>query len=103
MEKPLFIPLKREYYEAFRKGEKKVEYRKYGPRWNERVAYRDRRVVLSLGYGRKHRLFGKIDWCFKEDDMKSEAFLGIYEKVPAWCMEIKLSDWGNEAELRRTC
>lgn len=102
LEKDLFIPLKREYYEAFRTGEKKTEYRKYGPRWNETTGYRGRRVTLSLGYGRKHRLFGKIVWAFKEDDMKfHKGYQSIYGDVPAWCMEIEIKRDFNERELSR--
>lgn len=59
-EKPLFIPLKRQYFEAFKSGEKKEEYRPYGPRWNERTCTIGRPVVLSLGYGTQQRLRGKI-------------------------------------------
>lgn len=66
--KPLFIPLKAEYFEAFERGEKKVEYRKYtpndardsGPRWNEVTCAVGRPVVLSYGYGKKRRLRGVI-------------------------------------------
>jgi hypothetical protein len=58
--KPLFIPLKREFFEAFERGEKTTEYRKYGPRWNERTCTVGREVTLSLGYGNKHRLYGRI-------------------------------------------
>lgn len=58
--KPLFIPLKREYYEAFVKGEKTVEYRKYGPGWNERTCQVGRPVTLSLGYGKQARRSGTI-------------------------------------------
>jgi len=57
---PLFIPLKREYYEAFISGTKRQEYRPWGPRWNERTCVVGRPVVLSLGYGRAHRRTGKI-------------------------------------------
>lgn len=39
-EKLIFIPLKREFFEAFENGMKTVEYRKYGPRWNERTCGR---------------------------------------------------------------
>lgn len=45
--KPLFIPLKGEFYEAFADGSKTVEYRRYGPRWNERTCERGRPVVLT--------------------------------------------------------
>ena len=58
--KPLFIPLKTEYFEAFKAGTKKVEYRPYGPRWNERTCRVGRPVVLSKGYGKAHRLTGRI-------------------------------------------
>lgn len=58
--KPLFIPLKREFFEAFKAGEKTQEYRPLGPRWNERTCALGRSVVLSLGYGKAQRLVGVI-------------------------------------------
>jgi len=54
--KPLFIPLKTEFFEAFANGTKDTEYRRYGPRWNERTCAIGREVVLSHGYGKKRRL-----------------------------------------------
>lgn len=55
--KPLFIPLKKEYFQQFKNGTKTksrdglmIEFRKYGPRWNERTITPNREVVLSLGY-----------------------------------------------------
>lgn len=59
-DKPLFIPLRRKFFEAFRAGEKQVEYRRYGARWNEKTCTIGRQVTLSLGYGRQHRLAGII-------------------------------------------
>lgn len=59
-EKPLFIPLKKAYFEAFERGEKREEYRPYGARWNERTCRIGRRVVLSLGYGKGRRLTGTV-------------------------------------------
>lgn len=50
---PVFIPLKTEYYEAFCDGSKTVEYRQYGPRWNERTCQVGRRVTISKGYGKQ--------------------------------------------------
>lgn len=58
--KPLFVPLRRRYYEAFAAGEKTVEYRPHGPRWNAATCVPGRRVTLSLGYGKRHRLHGLI-------------------------------------------
>lgn len=60
MMKPLFIPLNSAPFDAFRKGEKKVEYRSYGPRWNEQTCVVGRPVVLSRGYGKQARLTGTI-------------------------------------------
>ncbi len=58
--KPLFIPLRGEFWDAFADGVKKDELRRYGPRWNESVCRIGRPVVLSRGYGRRHRLNGRI-------------------------------------------
>jgi hypothetical protein len=54
--KPLFIPLKATYYDAFKRGDKTYEMRVYGPRWNEKTCYYRRHVVLSRGYGKKFRM-----------------------------------------------
>jgi hypothetical protein len=48
--KPLFIPLKTQWFRAFESGEKTVEYRAYGPRWNERTCTPGRAATLSHGY-----------------------------------------------------
>ena len=58
--KPLFIPLKREYFDAFRLGTKTEEFRPVGPRWNASTCVVGRPVVLSLGYGKSSRLNGLI-------------------------------------------
>lgn len=57
---PMFIPLKRAYFEAFKAGTKSEEFRPEGPRWNSRVCAVGRPVVLSLGYGKANRLQGVI-------------------------------------------
>lgn len=49
-EKPLFIPLRTEWFEKFEDGSKDTEYRAYGPRWNERTCRIGREAVLSHGY-----------------------------------------------------
>lgn len=58
--KPLFVPLKTEYYEAFADGSKREELRRYGPRWNEKTCAVGREVVLSKGYGKQYRMTGRI-------------------------------------------
>lgn len=73
----LFVPLKREYYERFRDGEKAVEFRPYGPRWNERTCVAGRRVVLSLGYGQRHRMTGIVT-SFRVADESERA------EIPGW-------------------
>jgi hypothetical protein len=59
-EKPLFIPLKTEHYEAFKRGDKTTEYRLAGPRWNAATCPVGRAVVLSKGYGKGDRLNGRV-------------------------------------------
>lgn len=58
--RPLFIPLKAEWFSAFARGEKDTEYRQRGPRWNLDTCAIGRRVILSCGYGKAKRLGGTI-------------------------------------------
>lgn len=60
-ETPLFVPLKAKHFDAFAAGQKWIEFRPYGPRWNERTCTLWRPVTLSRGYGRRHRLRGMVD------------------------------------------
>ncbi len=64
-EKPVFIPLKTEYYNKFLSGDKTEELRAYGPRWNEKTCAVGRAVTLSKGYGKHSRMSGVI-WRFKK-------------------------------------
>ena len=64
---PLFIPLKREFFERFVSGEKRSELRLYGPRWNERTCFAGRKVTLSLGYGKQRRISAEVDVFLKRD------------------------------------
>jgi hypothetical protein len=59
--KPLFVPLAHEHFEAFRRGNKRREFRLYNDRWNERTCKPGREVILSDGYGKWRRMKGKIE------------------------------------------
>lgn len=52
-EKPLFIPLRTEWFRKFEDGTKDTEYRAYGPRWNERTCRVGRPATISHGYSGK--------------------------------------------------
>lgn len=58
--KPLFIPLKTEYFNQFKSGAKRSELRLKGKRWNEKTCFEGREVTLSKGYGKHERLSGVI-------------------------------------------
>lgn len=94
--KPLFIPLKREFYEAFKSGIKDTEYRKFGPRWNSETCRIDRPVVLSLGYGKKNRMNGVIKrFDISSEPTKTEVWEKCYGKpIPgvtkAACIRIEI-------------
>lgn len=89
-EKPLFIPLKREFYEAFKAGVKVTEYRRFGPRWNAGTCWLGRPVVLSLGYGKKHRMTGRVEQ-FSTKVMDTPDWIKCYGKPDrAACIKIKL-------------
>lgn len=59
-QKPLFIPLKAKWYEAFERGDKDTEFRVWGPRWNIGTCMPGRAVTLAYGYGKARRLHGVI-------------------------------------------
>lgn len=89
----LFIPLKGEYFDAFERGEKVIEYRLYSNRWNERTCRVGRPVVLSRGYGRRRRLRGEVS-AFWTSTEPSEAFRACYPKVKnptVACIQVKLA------------
>jgi hypothetical protein len=45
----MLIVVRKVYFEELRSGAKRVEYRRYGPRWNERVFWRAGRLPLLTG------------------------------------------------------
>ena len=60
-EKPLFIPLKTEYFNAFKSGEKSVELRNAkDKRWSANNCSVGRAVTLSRCYGKHERLSGVV-------------------------------------------
>ncbi len=91
--KPLFIPLKTEYFFAFASGLKTVEYRPYGPRWNERTCTVGRKVTLSYGYGKKFRLSGTVTAFERSAEAtQMQAWTDCYGKKSgeAACIHIQL-------------
>lgn len=56
----MFLPLKTEYYEAFKAGTKVEELRLYGSRYNEKTCVPGRVILLSKGYGKQDRMRGII-------------------------------------------
>lgn len=91
--KPLFIPLKAEYFEAFKAGTKTTEYRVYGPRWNERTCAIGRPVVLSKGYGKAHRLTGTVAGFWQSSIVSDdwEKCYGPQGDRAAACIRIRLT------------
>ena len=100
MEKPLFIPLKTEFYQAFKEGRKTEEYRLYGPRWNERTCRVGRRVVLSHGYQVEGRLHGVITGFSRSTEVtETEAWEKCYgeKEGEAACIAIHVGWWTDPA------
>jgi hypothetical protein len=81
IDKPLFIPLKTEWFRKFEDGSKNVEYRAYGPRWNERTCRRGRSATLSHGYSGARLSRTVIDFEKLPRSMAPESALIIYPKA----------------------
>lgn len=91
-EKPLFIPLKTQFYEAFCDGTKTTEYRRAGNRWNEATCRIGRRVVISKGYGKQSRRSGVVAG-FRVDRMDSDDWIECYgQPGDAACIDIRLDE-----------
>lgn len=91
MDRPLFIPLKREWFDAFASGSKTEEWRRHGPRWNASSCAIGRPVVLALGYRGTRRLDGVITG-FRVAPA-SDAAIAIYgDGTICAVIEIKLHD-----------
>lgn len=95
--KPLFIPLTGEYFDQFLNGTKPnmEELRPYGPRWNERTCQVGRPVVLSRGYGKQHRITGRVvAFRTSHDEARRPEYRAIYADKhagkPAACIRIEL-------------
>lgn len=88
----LFIPLYSKWYDQFVSGEKTIEYREYGPRWNENTCYPGRRVILSKGYGKKNRLEGRVKKFFVDNIVNPHT--SIRQKTA--CIEIEnIKSWNG--------
>lgn len=96
--KPLFIPLRMKYFLKFWMGQKKTEYRPYGKRWNEKTCYPGRAVTLSGGYGKRHRMQGKV---VKAEIVEPSAdFIEIYGPgVPCYGIEIAVDEPQSPAAI----
>lgn len=92
--KPLFIPLKGEFYDQFASGQKDTEYRPFGPRWNLRTCPPGREVVLSRGYGKAHRLRGVVKhFSMSKVITQTRLWQSIYgtKHQYAACIQIRLT------------
>lgn len=87
---PLFIPLRAEFFDQFKSGAKTTEYRRRSSRFNTETCFIGRKVVLSRGYGKAHRLTSKIVG-FHYDTLPS--------KIPDW-MEVYGANSGDAACIR---
>lgn len=106
--KPLFIPLKTEYFEAFKAGTKTQELRAYGNRWNEKNCFEGRTVILSKGYGKKSRMYGTVTKFEKKNintlnSVDYQAALDCYQNpnIELAVISIKLTDMPTYTDLRK--
>lgn len=101
-DKPLFVPLKSEYFYQFKDGSKTDELRRYGQRWNENTCRIERRAVLSKGYGNHERLSAIISSFAKVNglDIKRTDYRDSVEKLYGTLnVEIAFISFKDIAEL----
>jgi len=99
---PLFVLLKTEYYEAFADGSKCEVLHRYGARWNENTCLLGRHVVLSKGYGKQHRMIGRVSKFKRQygttfDSANKAAILAVFGTlhIEIACISIELTHKGK--------
>lgn len=88
--RPLFVPLKTCFFRAFERGEKTVEYRRYGPLWNERTVTPGRPVVLSHGYSGARLRAVVYDFQRISPSRAPAAARALYGNVPLAAIHLAL-------------
>ena len=59
---PLYLPLKREYFDAIKAGTKEFEYRIFNRHWRSRIENKTfDKIVLTLGYPKRDDTSRKIE------------------------------------------
>lgn len=61
-EKALFLAVYGQHFDAFARGDKSVEYRQWGKRWNDATLHPGRPVVVSRGYSGPRLLGHVVSW-----------------------------------------
>lgn len=100
-EKPLFVPLKAEFYSAFVDGSKTIELRKHGQRWNATTCRIGRPVTISKGYGKRHRRSGVItSFAVGRTDYLRRDWIRVYGVQP--CESARIGITLDVPELLQT-
>ena len=91
--KPLFCPLKKQYFNQFKDGTKSTEYRGYGRQWTERTVIIGRPITLSCGYNgeRIHGIISSLDIISIGESpvVAQELYSGRYDKICAISITIQ--------------
>lgn len=94
--KPLFCPVTKFYFNEFFEGRKTVEYRLYGPRWNERTCVPGRKIIISEGYSGR-RITGFIGGYRFSTVGRIDGMPALYPKInpnkTVICVMLELGQW----------
>ena len=82
---PLFVPLRSQHFAAFADGSKTVEWRAWGPRWNDQAIAPGRAIALSKGYSgdRLHGVIVSVERVDRPD--APETVRSIYPDARTFC------------------
>jgi hypothetical protein len=79
--KPIFIPLFREFYEAYIRGAKSFELRGVTPVFNSTRIKSGIDVIISCGYGHNHRRNALIGAVYLYNSMSKVKSSSIYDEI----------------------
>ena len=85
-QRPVLLALRKQHFLAFAGGSKTVEWRAWGPRWNDKAIRPGRAIALSKGYSgaRLHGVVVKVERVERDD--APEGARAIYPEAATFCM-----------------
>lgn len=88
--KALFIPIRACWFREFASGEKTIEFRKAGKRWNAQTCFVGRQAVISCGYSGSRLRAVVVDFKILPFHQAPIEFIEIFGEVDCAAITLRI-------------